>query len=49
MTINIQEMQSDLREARLDGWLFYDFRGRDPIAQGILKLPELVLFCARQG
>ena len=40
MTINIQEMQSDLREARLDGWLFYDFRGRDPIAQGILKLPE---------
>jgi Xaa-Pro aminopeptidase len=23
----------------LDGWLFYDFRGRDPIAQGILQLP----------
>ncbi len=32
-------MQSDLRAARLDGWLFYDFRGRDPIAQNILKLP----------
>jgi Xaa-Pro aminopeptidase len=24
----------------VDGWLFYDFRGRDPIAQRILKLPE---------
>jgi len=23
----------------MDGWLFYDFRGRDPIAQGILQLP----------
>jgi Xaa-Pro aminopeptidase len=28
-----------LRAAKLDGWLFYDFRGRDPIAQGILQLP----------
>ena len=32
-------MQSDLRTAKLDGWLFYDFRGRDPIAQRVLKLP----------
>jgi len=32
-------MQSDLRAAKLDGWLFYDFRGRDPIAQNILQLP----------
>ena len=29
-----------MRAARFDGWLFYDFRGRDPIAQRILKLPE---------
>jgi Xaa-Pro aminopeptidase len=28
-----------LRAAKLDGWLFYDFRARDPIAQGILQLP----------
>jgi Xaa-Pro dipeptidase len=28
-----------LRAAKLDGWLFYDFRGRDPIAHRILKLP----------
>jgi Xaa-Pro dipeptidase len=40
MSIDIQGMQNDLRAAKLDGWLFYDFRGRDPIAQRILKLPE---------
>lgn len=39
MTIDIQEIQTDLLAARVDGWLFYDFRGRDPIAQRILKLP----------
>ena len=39
MTIDLHEMQDDLRAAGLDGWLFYDFRGRDPIAQRILKLP----------
>ena len=39
MTIDIQAMQSDLRAARFDGWLFYDFRGRDPIAHRILHLP----------
>ena len=38
MSIDLQEIQSDLRTAKLDGWLFYDFRGRDPIAQRILKL-----------
>ncbi|HXT76800.1 MAG TPA: M24 family metallopeptidase [Candidatus Eisenbacteria bacterium] len=39
MSIDLQGIQSDLRAAKLDGWLFYDFRGRDPIAQRILKLP----------
>ena len=39
MSVELQEMQSDLRAAKLDGWLFYDFRGRDPIAQRILNLP----------
>ena len=40
MSADITGIQSDLRAAKLDGWLFYDFRGRDPIAQRILKLPE---------
>src|SRR5579859_2908128 len=39
MSVDINAIQGDLRAARLDGWLFYDFRGRDPIAQGILQLP----------
>ncbi len=39
MSINVSEVQKDLREAGLDGWLFYDFRGRDPIALRILDLP----------
>ncbi len=39
MSMDIGGIQSDLRAAKLDGWLFYDFRGRDPIAQGILQLP----------
>jgi Xaa-Pro aminopeptidase len=38
MTTDISGMQADLRAAKLDGWLFYDFRGRDPIAQRILQL-----------
>src|SRR5881275_1705954 len=40
MSTDIQGMQSDLQAAGIDGWLFYDFRGRDPIAQHILSLPD---------
>jgi len=39
MSADINGIQADLRTAKMDGWLFYDFRGRDPIAQGILQLP----------
>ena len=39
MALDLQSMQSDLRAAKLDGWLFYDFRWRDPIAHRILQLP----------
>src|SRR5258708_19998707 len=39
MSADIEGIQSDLRAAKIDGWLFYDFRGRDPIAQHILALP----------
>lgn len=34
----VAEIQTALKEARLDGWLFYDFRGSDPLAYRILKL-----------
>ena len=40
MIADIQGIQLDLRAAKLDGWLFYDFRGRDPIDHRILQLPE---------
>jgi Xaa-Pro dipeptidase len=35
----VREIQAALREANLDGWLFYDFRRSDPLAYRILKLP----------
>jgi len=34
----VGEIQRALREANLDGWLFYDFRQSDPLAYRILKL-----------
>jgi Xaa-Pro dipeptidase len=40
MSFQLSEMQQDLRAMKLDGWLFYDFRGRDPIAHRILQLPN---------
>src|SRR5246127_2067715 len=39
MSFDVQAVQKDLKAAKLDGWLFYDFRGRDPIAHRILGLP----------
>jgi Xaa-Pro aminopeptidase len=39
MSFDVQAVQKDLKAANLDGWLFYDFRGRDPIALRILQLP----------
>ena len=34
----LEEVQEALLGSRLDGWLFYDFRGTDPIARKILGL-----------
>jgi Xaa-Pro dipeptidase len=39
MSFDFRAVQEDLKTAKLDGWLFYDFRGRDPIALRILQLP----------
>ena len=36
----VTEIQAALREAKVDGWLFYDFRHSDPLAYRILKLDE---------
>src|ERR1700740_3858041 len=34
----IETIQKELRSAGLDGWLFYDFQHRDPIASRVLEL-----------
>ena len=36
----VAAIQTALRDANLDGWLFYDFRGSDPLAPRILMLGE---------
>ncbi len=38
--MNLPVIQSALREAGLDAWLFYDHHHRDPIAADILGLPQ---------
>src|SRR4051812_43160767 len=34
----VDRIQGALRQENLDGWLFYSFRGSDPIAENILQL-----------
>jgi Xaa-Pro aminopeptidase len=43
----VSEIQQALRDAKLEGWLFYDFRKSDPLAYRILKLDEKMLASRR--
>ena len=36
---DIKAIQDELRASKIDGWLFYDFHHRDPIAYRVLGLP----------
>jgi Xaa-Pro aminopeptidase len=36
--VDLDAIQSELRNANLDGWLFYDHHHRDPIAYRVLKI-----------
>jgi len=36
----VAKIQKALQAAKLDGWLFYDFRGSDPLAARILRLGD---------
>ena len=38
--MNLEAIQSAIREAGFDGWLFYDHHHRDPLAASILGLDE---------
>jgi len=44
--MNIEAIQSALREAKLDGWLFYDHHRRDPIAYRVLGINPVM--CTRR-
>jgi len=37
-TFDLPAVQSAIRDAGVDGWLLYDFRGTDPIARNVLGL-----------
>ena len=39
MSFALENIQAELSRIGLDGWLFYEFNGRDPITYRILKLP----------
>src|SRR4029450_2944314 len=43
----VTEIQAALRDAKLDGWLFYDFRHSAPLAYRILKWDEKMLASRR--
>ena len=38
--MKLEAIQTALRDANLDGWLFYDHHGRDPLGYRILGLPS---------
>jgi Xaa-Pro dipeptidase len=40
MVMDLDSIQSALRGANLDAWLFYDHHHRDPIAASVLGLPD---------
>lgn len=43
----LRAIQAALQDERLDGWLFYDFRGSDPLAYRILGLDSVTLSTRR--
>ncbi len=44
--MDLDAIQSELRKANLDGWLFYDHHHRDPIAYRVLKIAPAM--CTRR-
>ncbi|GCE19425.1 M24 family metallopeptidase [Dictyobacter kobayashii] len=45
--MNIKKIQQVLQEAKLDGWLFYDFRKSNPIAYQVLQIPVDAMYTRR--
>ncbi len=38
MSIQIESLQKSLQSSRLDGWLFYDFQGNNPLSRHLLGI-----------
>src|SRR6476620_10675126 len=38
---SLPALQRALAEAKVDGWLLYDFHGLNPVARGVLELPGM--------
>jgi Xaa-Pro aminopeptidase len=38
----VEQIQRALRKSNIDGWLFFDHHGRDPVGYRILQLPDTV-------
>ena len=45
--MKIDEIQKRLGEQGIEGWLFYDFRRRNPIAYRALELPDDLIVTRR--
>lgn len=45
--MDLERIQQALRDERVDGWLFYDFRKSNPIAYQILGLPSQEMYSRR--
>jgi len=45
--MNLETIQSALRDANIDAWLFYDHHHRDPIAYRVLGLPPNIMVTRR--
>ncbi len=41
-TTTLPRVQAALRDAKLDGWLVYDFRGLNPVASSVLSIKGMV-------
>jgi Xaa-Pro dipeptidase len=45
--MNLPDIQTALREQKIDAWMFYDHHHRDPIAYRVLGLPEHLMVTRR--
>ena len=45
--MNIEEIQKQLQFYNIDGWLLYDFHGKNPLALEVMKVPKEMLMTRR--